>query len=81
VTKKKPDDSRPVGRALDLRDADLSGLSPEAAALVRNMRVTLVPHEGPGDPLEAVVDFLQAVKRRNDAKQSQEGRGKSDASA
>lgn len=71
------EDSSPVGRVLDLRDADLSGLSLEAAALARNMRVTLLPHEGTEDPLEAIVDFLMAVKTRNDAKQSQE----SDASA
>lgn len=70
MTKKRLTEPRPVGR-VDLRDADFSGLPPEAAALARNMRVTLVqPDEGTGDPLEAVVDFLMAVKKRRDAKQA-----------
>lgn len=77
----RSDDLGPAGRSLDMRNADLSGLAPEAAALARNMRVTLVPDDGPGDPLEAVVDFLQAVKRRSDARKELEAKAESDGEA
>lgn len=57
------------------RILDLSKANPEADGihdpvtlnLIRNMKVELVPRaEGEEDPLEAVVDFLMAVKRRRD---------------
>lgn len=57
------------------RFLDLSKANPEADGihdpitlnLIRNMKVELVPRaEGEPDPLEALVDFLMAVKRRRD---------------
>lgn len=60
-----PQSSRRLDLSKSTPEAD--GVDPITANFIRNIKVELVPRaEGEPDPLEAVVDFLMAVKRRRE---------------